>query len=99
MTISQSQIQLLIKVFVTTLGVLTIPLVLTLTLSEFNWDTLDFLVGGSLIFSFGIYLTMLWKSKKSRREKHLFLWIGVVFLVLIWMELAVGIFGTPLSGS
>ena len=99
MTISQTQIQLVIKVFLTTLGVLIIPLVLTLTLSDFNWDTLDFVVGGLLIFSFGVYLTMLWKSKKSRKQKHLFFWIGVLILVLIWMELAVGIFGTPFSGS
>lgn len=99
MTISHSQIQLLIKVFLTTLGVLMIPLVLTLTLSDFNWELLDFVVGGLLIFSFGVYLTMLWKSKKSRRQKHLFFWIGLLVLVLIWMELAVGIFGTPFSGS
>ena len=76
-----------------------IPLVLTLTLSDFNWELLDFVVGGLLIFSFGVYLTMLWKSKKSRRQKHLFFWIGLLVLVLIWMELAVGIFGTPFSGS
>lgn len=99
MTISQTQIQLLIKVFLTTLGVLIIPLVLTLTLSDFNWDILDFVVGGLLIFSFGVYRTLLWKSKKSRRQKHLFFWVGVLVLVLIWMELAVGIFGTPFSGN
>jgi len=99
MTISQNQIRLLIKVLLTTLAVLLIPLVLTLTISDFNWDVFDFVVGGMLIFSFGIFLTMLWKAKKSRRQKHLFFWIGIVVLLLIWMELAVGIFGTPFSGN
>lgn len=99
MTISKLKIRLLIKVLLTTLVFLLIPLVLTLTVSDFNWDVFDFVVGGMLIFSFGIFLTMLWKSKKSRRQKQIFFWIGIVVLFLIWMELAVGIFGIPFSGN
>lgn len=35
----------------------------------------------------------------SKRKKGIILLITIAILLLIWIELAVGIFGTPFAGS
>ena len=66
---------------------------------EVNWSVFDFLIMGLLIlsFSFGVKQVI----NKIKIVKYRVLLIGVIFLLflLIWAELAVGIFGTRFAGN
>ena len=66
---------------------------------EVNWKIGDFIVMGVLLFSTGLaYELIAKKISNTAYRVAVVIAIGIVFL-LIWAELAVGIFGTPFAGS
>lgn len=78
---------------------LLIPLIGMFITNEINWSLFDFIIMGSLILSLSIGINFtLDKSKNCKRRIFYLGLIGIAFL-LIWAELAVGIFGTPLAGN
>lgn len=77
--------------------VLMVPFIAMQFTDEVNWTLFDFIVGGVLLFGLGTSLSYVWSMKKKHR---LLLCAVVLFLfVLIWAELAVGIFNTRFAGS
>lgn len=78
---------------------LLFPLVGTLVSNEVNWSFFDFIVMGMLILlvSFGIKQII----KRTNSMHYRILLIGSILLIflLVWAELAVGIFGTPFEGN
>lgn len=78
---------------------LLIPLIAMQFSSDVNWKLNDFLVAGLLLLGTGLIIELVLRKVK-KRENRIFLSIAVVtILVLIWIELAVGIFGSPFAGS
>jgi hypothetical protein len=81
------------------LFLLLFPLVGTLVSNEVNWSFFDFIVMGMLILlvSFGIKQII----KRTNSMHYRILLIGSILLIflLVWAELAVGIFGTPFAGN
>lgn len=78
---------------------LSIPFFAMQFTDEVRWNWFDFLIGGILLFStaFGIDFTL--RKVKSTKNRILLV-IGILLvLFLIWAELAVGIFGSPIAGS
>ena len=78
---------------------LLFPLVGTLVSNEVNWSFFDFIIMGILILSisFGIKHVVM----KTKNTNYRVLIIGMILLVfiLVWIELAVGIFDTPFAGN
>ena len=78
---------------------LSIPLIAMQFTDEVNWDLLDFVVMGFLLLCVGLLLEMVLRLVK-KKGKRTWLIIGIIILfLLVWAELAVGIFGTPFAGS
>ncbi len=78
---------------------LFIPYVAMQFTNEVNWGLFDFVIMGVLLLIAGISgEIVLRKVQKLKYRIAICLSIIVAFL-LIWAELAVGIFGTPLAGS
>ena len=67
--------------------------------NEVNWKILDFLVMFFLLFITGIIIKMVSKSIKIKSQRILIVSIISIIFLLIWAELAVGIFGTPFAGN
>lgn len=88
-----------INIFAGVALLLLVPLIATLLSDEVNWKLFDFIIAGLLLSAAA--LTMEWLSRKVKNGTYRWLWISLVGLVLllIWAELAVGIFGSPLAGS
>lgn len=82
-----------------TILLLLIPLVAMQFTDEVNWDLAGFTIMGLLLLSVGFLYEL--ATIKVRDTKHRVV-IGAAFLMgflLIWAELAVGVFGTPFAGS
>ena len=81
------------------LFLLLIPLIGMTITDEINWSAFDFIIMGSLLIALSIGINLV--STRVKNLKNRFLYIGILVLIfmLIWAELAVGIFGTPLAGS
>lgn len=83
---------------ITSLGVLLIPLIAMNYSEEVNWSLLDFVLAFLLLFAAGFFIDVLVTRTKKHWVKVLAIF-GIVLLILFWLELAVGVFGTPLAGS
>ncbi|HLV23354.1 MAG TPA: hypothetical protein VKY36_01060 [Moheibacter sp.] len=78
---------------------LLIPLVAMQFTNEVNWSFFDFLIMGILLFATGIICELILQKFKSTQQRLILCGISLVLFLLIWAELAVGIFNSPIAGS
>lgn len=78
---------------------LLVPLIAMQFTTEVRWNFFDFLVMGVLLLATGLLCEIV--LRKIKTTKNRIIACGVVLFVffLVWAELAVGIFGTPIAGS
>tara|TARA_Y100000813_G_scaffold151355_1_gene111660 strand:- start:281 stop:547 length:267 start_codon:yes stop_codon:yes gene_type:complete len=88
----------MVKKIIYTLILLTIPFLSNIFLNDFNWNLVDFIIMGILIFSC-LSFTSYVRNKFSGIKEILAIIIVVIIFILLWVELAVGIFGSPFAGS
>ena len=78
---------------------LLFPLVGTLVSNEVNWSFFDFIVMGILILSMSFGIKHVVTTIKNTNYRILIIGMILLVFILIWVELAVGIFDTPFAGS
>lgn len=64
-----------------------------------NWDVFDFILAGLLLMALGTTINFLVRGGKRSKRNTISIIIIILLILLIWMELGVGIFGTPFSGD
>ena len=78
---------------------LLFPLVGTLVSNEVNWSFFDFIVMGILILSMSFGIKQVVMTTKNTNYRILKIGMILVVFILVWVELAVGIFDTPFAGN
>ena len=81
------------------ISLLLIPLIAMQFTDEVNWTPLDFVFAGILLLATGLIFDLVIRKVKNIKYRIAILIILLLGLFLIWAELAVGVFGTPFSGS
>ncbi len=82
------------------LFILTVPFIEQLDgNASFNWSSFDFVLAFVILFTLGFGLEYLVRTIQSRRLKWLAILGVILFFVLLWGELAVGIFNSPIAGD
>ena len=89
----------LFAIISTVVLLLLIPLVAMQFTNEVNWTIGDFVVAGILLLSTGLAIEFVLKKVKKKQNRFVLLFIILALLFVTWVELAVGIFGTPFAGS
>ena len=89
----------LIGIVLTVVVLLLIPLIAMQFTNEVNWTFFDFAVAGVLLLGTGFICELVIRKVKKTNHRIILCGVILVALLLIWIELAVGIFGTPLAGS
>ncbi|HEY0611563.1 MAG TPA: hypothetical protein VGD35_17955 [Chitinophaga sp.] len=89
----------LIGIVLTVVLILLIPLIAMQFSSEWDWSPSDFLVMGTLLLGTGLTCELVLRKVKKTGYRVAIILGVLVALLLTWMELAVGIFGTPFAGS
>ena len=80
------------------LFLLLIPAV-AMTLSDtVQWTWFDFIVMGSLLLVLGMTISFVLKKFKQSPNRLSYISAVIIVFLLIWAELAVGVFGSPLAG-
>jgi hypothetical protein len=78
---------------------LLIPFLAMRFTDEFNWTPIDFITAGVLLLGTGLLCELVLRTVK-KFEYRLALCVALLLgLALIWIELAVGLFGTRFAGS
>jgi len=79
--------------------ILMVPLVAMQFTKEVNWTLSDFLIMGILLFATVFTIDFVLKKVKTFKSRLILVFGILALLILIWAELAVGIFGSPIAGS
>lgn len=66
---------------------------------ELNWSFFDFVAASILISFLGISLFLILRLRLKRIQKIITLSILILVFILIWLELAVGVFNSQISRS
>ncbi|QDK80589.1 hypothetical protein EXU85_19050 [Spirosoma sp. KCTC 42546] len=78
---------------------LLIPFIAMQFTNEVNWTLSDFVVAGVLLFGTGLLIELVLRTVTTAKHRIALCAVILVALLLIWIELAVGIFGSPIAGS
>ena len=76
-----------------------IPLIAMQFTNEVDWKPFDFIVAAVLLLGTGLSCELVLRKVKGNRMRILFCGVALLVLLLIWAELAVGIFGSPVAGN
>ncbi|MGS2727223.1 hypothetical protein ACU8DI_11500 [Psychroserpens sp. BH13MA-6] len=79
--------------------VLLIPLVGMQFSEAVRWTLSDFVLAAILLIGTAISVELILRTIKTRQSRILLVLSLLTVLALIWIELAVGIFGSPWAGS
>lgn len=89
----------LIIILITIAILLLIPLIAMQFTSEVNWELNDFIIMGVLLLFTGLSCELILRKVKSIKIRILICGVILLAFLLVWAEMAVGIFGTPFAGS
>lgn len=86
-------------IIITATLLLLMPLIAMQFTGEVKWSFSDFIIAGVLLFGTGLLCEFIIRKVKKVEYRIAICAVVLTTLVLIWLELAVGIFGTPFAGS
>ena len=89
----------LFYIVLTIVFLLLFPLIAMQFSDEVNWSLFDFGVAAALLLGTGLLCELVLRRVKETSRRIIICGIILVLLILVWVELAVGIFGTPFAGS
>lgn len=88
-----------------TLIILAVPMLLlipffgTLFTDEVDWSPSDFIIMGTLLLGTGLLVELVLRKVHKMDYRVAFILAILVIFLIIWAELAVGVFGSPFAGS
>ena len=80
-------------------AILLVPAVAMRFTREVNWTALDFIVAGMLLAGIGSLYVLITRKLRTVQQRRVIGGGLLLTLLLVWAELAVGIFGSPIAGS
>lgn len=87
----------LIIILTTISIILLIPLIAMQFTNEVNWTLFDFIVAGGLLLGTGLIIDLVLRKIKNVKFRIVLLLIILLALLLIWAEMAVGIFDSTFN--
>lgn len=78
---------------------LLIPFIAMQITDSVNWSLSDFVVMSLLLSGTGLLCEFTLRKVKTTKNRIIICLIIILIFILIWAELAVGIFGSPIAGS
>jgi hypothetical protein len=81
------------------LFLLLIPLFGNIFSNQVNWSLFDFIVMGFLLGLTGLSIHFIIEKLRNKTFKIVTIIFALIIFLMIWVELAVGVFGSPITGS
>lgn len=80
-------------------GLLLVPFIASQFSDEVNWSGFDYLVMAILLGTTSVVLDFVLTKAKNKQSRWAWGIAVVLALVIVWVEIAVGVFGSPLAGN
>ena len=81
------------------LVLLVIPLIAMQFTNEVRWGVFDFIIMGVLLMVAGMWTQRVIDRIRSKPNRMIYISLILLLFLLFWIEMAVGIFGSPIAGS
>ncbi len=85
------------------LGIVALVFLVPFTAMQFtqevNWSLFDFVLAAGLLLGVSFAIDFTIRKLKGSTSKIFIVAAIVVAFILVWVELAVGLFGTPFAGN
>ena len=81
------------------LSPLLVPLVANQISEQVNWNAMDFIIMGTFLIFSAYWIQKVIKKIKSKSKKVVFISLIMLIFLFLWIEMAVGIFNSPIAGS
>ncbi|KPE49963.1 hypothetical protein AOB46_17410 [Chryseobacterium indologenes] len=94
-----TQKQKTLTIYALPLALLCIPLFGNMISDEVNWSPSDFMIAGLLLFAAALLINLVRNNIKRQGRKIMICAFILLVLIIVWAELAVGIFGSPFAGN
>jgi len=78
---------------------LLIPLFGNIFSKQVNWSLFDFIVMGFLLGLTGLSIHFIIEKLRNKTFKIVTIIFALIIFLMIWVELAVGVFGSPITVS
>ncbi len=78
---------------------LFIPFIAMFFTKEVNWGLFDFVMAAVLLYGTGLLFELVLRKVRKPVYRIVICAVILVLLLVIWIELAVGIFGTAIAGK
>lgn len=79
--------------------ILCVPLIAMLFTGDVNWNFMDFAVAGSLLVGTALGIEYILRRIQKPTHRIILAMSVLLILIVLWIEIAVGIFGSPIAGS
>lgn len=86
-------------ILLTVAMLLCIPFIAMQFTNEVVWTLSDFIIAGILLLGTGVVIELIARNVKSKKVRIGMIIGTLIILFLVWAEMAVGIFGSPIAGS
>ena len=81
------------------LVLLLIPLISMQFTNEVRWGVFDFISMGVLLMVAGMWTQRVIDRIRSKPNRMIYISLILLLFLLFWIEMAVGIFGSPIAGN
>ncbi len=79
--------------------ILLIPFIAMQFTNEVNWNSFDFIAAAVLLLGAGLLCELVLRKVKKTKHRIIICFALLLLLLIIWVELAVGIFGSYIAGE
>jgi len=79
--------------------ILSTPLIAMQFTNEVKWTIADFIAAGLLLLITALAIEIVIRNVKTITLRNILFAVILLILFLVWAEMAVGIFGSPIAGS
>lgn len=86
-------------IFIIVCCILMIPFIASQFNPDVNWDIQDYVIAGAILLGVGFFINVAFNRLKTVKHRTIIIIILFALLLLLWAEMGVGIFGSPISGS
>ena len=80
-------------------SLLVLPFLAQLFTNAVQWSLFDYIVMGVLLFGLAIGIILIFRLSTNKNTRRIVLFTALFLFLLLWAELAVGLFGSPFAGN
>lgn len=80
-------------------SLLLIPLIAMQFSNDVDWKFNDFLIAAALFYGLSLVIEAVLQNFRRKHLRIALICAALLIFLLLWIEMAVGLFGSPISGS